>query len=110
MIHNNSRKALASEKRNLSRRENEILGALLGLGEGTDREIKDILGYSDMNSVRPRISELRDKGFITEIKNKKDSISGKMVRVLAIVPRSNQPQEQGSFGFFDDINLHWGNS
>ena len=37
---------------------------LLGL---TDREIKNTLDYDDMNTVRPRITELLQSGYLKEV-------------------------------------------
>ncbi len=53
----------------------------------TDREIKDLLGYSDMNSVRPRISELIDFGFLKETGKIKDYVTRKTVRLVKAVQK-----------------------
>lgn len=43
----------------------EIWNLLHRLGHAaTAREIKDHLGYEDMNAVRPRISEMKDAGLL----------------------------------------------
>ena len=76
-----------------SRRELEIVGALETLGEATDRQIMEHLGYTDMNSCRPRITELvNDAKLLEEVGSMTDSDTNKRVRVVRIRPLNNQRQ------------------
>jgi predicted transcriptional regulator len=51
----------------------------------TDREIARYLGFSDMNAVRPRITELVQAGTIRDAGNKRDETTGRTVRTVALV-------------------------
>lgn len=88
LMHANSLVAYWSEKfRSFSKRERLILGLLASrreIGTFTDREIKDALGFCDMNSVRPRITELIKKGELEEWGSRRDSETGKMTRRVRI--------------------------
>lgn len=46
----------------------------------TDRDMLRILGYSDPNAVRPRITELIGMGLLIEVDAVRDSVTGKTVR------------------------------
>lgn len=46
----------------------------------TDREVAERLGFTDLNSCRPRITELIHAGEVAEIANVKDHVTGKTVR------------------------------
>lgn len=46
----------------------------------TDREVRDRCGFQDMNSVRPRITELVEEGFLVEGPSVKDEVTGRTVR------------------------------
>lgn len=50
----------------------------------TDRQIVELLGFSDMNSCRPRVSELVDFGYLIECGNVRDSVTGKTVRQVKL--------------------------
>ena len=50
----------------------------------SDREVCLTLGYSDMNAVRPRITELRDEGMIIE--TGKQYEGHRPVRVCEMIP------------------------
>lgn len=68
-IHINSLEAYFEEdnKKDFSKREKEILGALEILKSGTARDIMTYLGYTELNEVRPRLTELKHKNIIHEI-------------------------------------------
>lgn len=51
----------------------------------TDRQIMRGMGFSDMNAVRPRISELIDGGVLREVGNVIDETTGKVVRLVEVV-------------------------
>jgi hypothetical protein len=50
----------------------------------TDRQVANILGFHDMNQVRPRISELKEAGALIEMGKMRDPFTGKTVRLLAL--------------------------
>lgn len=93
-LHENTLKAYYEGKQYelFNKRENEILNTLRGK-HLTDRQIKDSLGYSDLNMVRPRITELCNKGIIEQCGDCKDDVTGKTVRIVRIIPKDRlQPQ------------------
>ena len=53
-------------------------------GDHTIREVKDGLGFSDMNSVRPRVTELVKKGVIVESGDVRCELTGKRVVKIAL--------------------------
>ena len=52
----------------------------------TDREVARMLGFTDLNAVRPRISELIDFGILMETGNTQDKETKKAVRAVKLVP------------------------
>lgn len=50
-------------------------------GAMTAREVRDKIGAQDMNYVRPRITELAQKGMLAEAGKKKDAITDRQVTV-----------------------------
>ena len=86
MIHANSHKSYESIIDGLSGRHKKIWDAFASGGPApgplmTDRQVKNILGLEDMNSVRPRITEMVKKGVLTEESSTKCPVTGKTVRV-----------------------------
>ena len=63
----------------LTKRQSEVVKALLVLEQATDQQIADYLNYT-VNRVTGRITELRDKGVIVEDHNIVGEF-GKKVRV-----------------------------
>jgi len=62
-----------------------IIDLLLQLTEPqTDREIMIALGFTDMNSIRPRVTELIKNGTLEECGKVKDQITGLNVRRVRI--------------------------
>ena len=71
----------------------------------TDREVKDLLGFEDMNAVRPRISEMTKvvdgrPGRLQEHDEVRDHKTGKTVRRTCISRPSLAPQFK-----FQDVEL-----
>lgn len=68
-IHINSLQAYFNEENEttFSKRESEIIETLRSIKSGTAREIMYYLGYEELNEVRPRLTELKQKGFIHEV-------------------------------------------
>jgi len=82
-MHSNSIDAYESEKVNLSKRALSILTELESRPRPcSDRQLKDRLGYSDMNMVRPRVTELIGKGLVFEVGKYPCEITGKSVRLI----------------------------
>jgi hypothetical protein len=46
----------------------------------TDREVAERLGFTEMNAVRPRITELIKAQLVTEVYDVPDHVTGKKVR------------------------------
>ena len=74
-----------------SEREQQILQAMRHLGAALDREVLEHLGYVDMNSVRPRITELIRDGVLEEVRDVADPTTGKTVRVLRLTTQPPAP-------------------
>ena len=94
-MHQNSLLALLENAPHLSKRERAIVELLEGdsmqhLGR-TDRMIMNALGFSDPNSVRPRITELVTKGVLEECGDCKDAVSGMTVRRVRIKKSTQCP-------------------
>ncbi len=73
-----------------SERELAILSTLKAKRWATDRDLMTALGFSDMNAVRPRITELIADGLIEEIGTTNDTTTGKRVRRIALRPMAQQ--------------------
>jgi predicted ArsR family transcriptional regulator len=85
MIHENSRASYDAIKPELSGRRKEIYLTLCKSSRKmTDREVKDEMGLNDMNSVRPRITELIKMGHVEEVGNVKCPLTGKTVRQVMV--------------------------
>ncbi len=85
MIHANSIQSYDEIKPELSGRRKDIYLTLWKRSKKmTDREVKDELGLSDMNSVRTRITELIKSGYLEEVGNIKCSLTGKTVRQVMV--------------------------
>lgn len=97
-IHANSLLSYYSGERTLfSKREQDVLLAVRAQGKATDREIMLSLQFSDMNSVRPRISELVEDGVLEEVGSQADPVTGKTVRIVALKCDPRFPQSEFSF-------------
>lgn len=82
MIHKHSRSAYHIELPRLSRRAAAII-AWLELHPGkTDREVMLGMGFTDMNSVRPRITEAIDMGSLVEVGQRVCPMTRRVVRIV----------------------------
>lgn len=81
-LHANSREAYRAERSELKARSLAILVEVRVNGQGTDRQIKDRMGFTEMNAVRPRITELVDAGLLCEMETVKCEVTGRHVRVV----------------------------
>jgi hypothetical protein len=86
-IHDHSTAAYLQERPRLSARERLIFDHLLTIGKPrSDRHISHELGFgNDLNCVRPRISELIDKGLLQEVGSKICKRTGKRVRLVRAI-------------------------
>lgn len=82
-MHNNSLKCYAEERPKLGMRAEGILLHVRAYGPMTDRAICERMGYNDLNSVRPRCTELVRSGLLIECGSVKCPVSGKTVRVVS---------------------------
>lgn len=95
-MHANSLVAYWEGKEDLfSKRELAIIAAVRKAyhARATDRQVMTALGFTDMNSVRPRITELVKDGLLAEVGSEVDPITQKTVRVVAIVYRKPEQPE-----------------
>ena len=86
-MHINSINAYYEELPRLSKRASDIYNFFTNTHSRnerfhTDRQVKTILGFDDMNQVRPRITELIQLGLLEEVGKTKCPITCKMVRVV----------------------------
>ena len=63
----------------------------------TDRQVRDALGFRDMNDVRPRINELIAKGVLEECGQVRDKETDKMVRLVRIKVSDGAPVQEELF-------------
>ena len=88
-MHRNSLDAYTIEHPKLTSRARLILENINQHGAATDREIRSRMGYSDMNMVRPRITELIERGELIEIRQVLDKTTNKTVRVVGPLMKRN---------------------
>lgn len=81
-MHENSLDAYRGERRRFGRRAQTIRDWFAAHGAGTDRDVMRGLGFSEMNAVRPRCTELVDLGVLVEVGSRVCRETGKRVRVL----------------------------
>ena len=85
-VHDNSRRAYHEETANIGKRAMDILRFYRSrVGLFTDRDCMTALGFTDMNSVRPRITELVQSGLLREVGEIEDRITGKRVRLVEAI-------------------------
>ena len=81
---------LSYTKRPLTRKQ-QILHVLEG-NELTARQIADRMGYSDMNAVRPRVTELMMDGKIRTVRKTMDLTTNRWTAVFAIEEGGEQDE------------------
>ena len=79
-LHTNSLQAFHSEQPKLSAREQLVYDYILEHGPRTDREVMQGLGFTEPNSVRPRISRLVEIGRLMEVGSITCRVTNKTVR------------------------------
>lgn len=72
-------------------------------GPMTDREVMIALRFTDMNAVRPRITELVDDGVLEETSTRNDPITRKPVRVCRLRRDPREHEAQATFNVNDLI-------
>lgn len=88
-IHWNSREGLARQKHPMAERARRILLWFRDNASRTDRDCRDAMfgAHADMNTVRPRITELIDDALLEEIGRVPDSLTGHSVRLVRATRR-----------------------
>lgn len=79
-MHPNSLSAYRST--DFTPRQQEVMDMLRSMGGATDRQIALALRRSDMNYVRPRVTELIFDNWVVEVGHTKDAMTGKTVRIV----------------------------
>lgn len=85
--HPHSSAAIDGERRRgkVASRCEQILACIRDHGQAMiDREVRNVLRLDDMNSVRPRITELIDAGRLVECGQVRCPATGKQVRLVDI--------------------------
>ena len=83
-MHINSIEAYYQEVSKLTGRRADVYRTVKARGTPvTDREVMALLGFRDMNAVRPRISELVKHGLLRECDSTPCPVTGKKVRRVA---------------------------
>ncbi len=83
-MHDNSLQAYRSEESKLSRRALAILEWITEYGPHTDRGVMRGMGFTEPNSVRPRITELIEAGKLMEVCSRVCQVTHKRVRVVDV--------------------------
>ena len=82
-LHRHSLDAHAATEETMTGRKRAIMEWLRAYGPATDRHVKEALfGGADMNTVRPRITELIAMGLCHEVGSIKDEVTGLHVRIV----------------------------
>lgn len=81
-MHTNSIQSAATSA--FSDRQNKVIGAFRILGRATDRQIREHLGFTDMNTVRPAITTLTQAGVLEEVDTEWDEQTERNVRVTRL--------------------------
>lgn len=92
-LHTHSREAYRSERQRLTGRRLQVYEFVRQHPNVTDRQVKDGLGFADMNAVRPRITELCNPpwNLLEECGEARDRVTGKRVRTVR--ERVDEPQQ-----------------
>lgn len=82
-VHANSREAFHSDPVRIGIRAAQVLKHFSeSYNPQTDRHVMTALGFTDMNAVRPRITELIKAGLLVECGETIDYVTGKRVRLV----------------------------
>lgn len=83
-MHSHSLSAYRAGGVSIGQRAQDVLAAIHRLGAATDREVMIALKFTDMNAVRPRITDLIKAGRLEESGSCEDTLTGRQVRVIRI--------------------------
>lgn len=83
-MHDNSLAAYRSEETRLSKRCEAVYAWISAHGPATDREVMTGMGFTDPNAVRPRITELSQRGRLMEVGAITCPVTSKTVRRVDI--------------------------
>mgnify|MGYP003636803622 FL=1 len=90
-MHPNSLLAYELERLNLTKRKAQVYSLVYDYQHNghtvTDRQVMTALGYSDMNSVRPRLTELIKMGALLEGQSITCPVTHKTVRTILLPSR-----------------------
>lgn len=82
--HENSLRCHRTQATGFGQRALQIRFWLTKHGPTTDRRIMEGLGFADMNTVRPRVTELLDLGLLEAVGSTNDHRTGKTVRLVRV--------------------------
>lgn len=99
MMHQNSLEAYQTID-DLGDRQVAIYRTLMISGPMTDRAVAEEMGFGDMNSVRPRITELVHAGFAKEVGNVHCHVTGRKVRLVRSVSQAERWNDLHQLTFF----------
>lgn len=85
-IADNSLEAYFSILNDMPKRRAIIFRSIAYYGPSTDRMIMKRLGYSELNSVRPRITEMINDNVLIQIGSQVDAWTNRTVRIVDIHP------------------------
>ncbi|WP_020613246.1 hypothetical protein [Sediminispirochaeta bajacaliforniensis] len=74
----------------LGERQHLVYELIRRYPEHTDRELAQLAGAGDPNQIRPRRTELLDKGVITESGKRRCEVTGKLAKTWRIVTQRDQ--------------------
>ena len=83
-MHENSLLAYEIEKHKLTGRRANVFAFIYQYGKLTDRQVMNGMGFADMNSVRPRITELINLGLLFESGSVTCPTTNKTVRQVTV--------------------------
>jgi len=89
-VHENSIAAYHASGPMISRRAQMVLEWIRANGRATDRQVMEGLGFREPNAVRPRCTELIQRGALREVGSTVCPVTGKTVRLVDV------PAVQGS--------------
>ena len=69
-----------------------IYSALQSQHAMTDRQLMEYFGFSDRNSISPRVNEMVRSGVLFECGTAQDHVTGKRVRIVAIRRKPKQEE------------------
>ena len=88
-VHWNSISSYSAVLPSIGQRHQEIIDILEDTSM-TDRQIAEALGYSDLNAVRPRITELVQGGILRECGTTTCETTGRPVRLVLVVAAAQE--------------------